>query len=254
MRLITLGTAAAGVPRAGDAGSGHLLIDGDTHILLDCGAGVLGRLVDHARFEDLDAIFLTHMHHDHVADLYALALWARFRKHSIPTYAPAGTRTHLFRWFSAFSDHPEEMIEPLKLVEVDHFSDYRVADLTISVRPVQHNIVAHAYRVTDAAGRTLVYTGDTRAGAPVIEAAQDADLLLAEATFQDIGSEQAREATRDHHMTAREAGEVAAAAGAKRLVLTHLRYDLDAAASVKEAELAYRGPVEVATPGATFEI
>jgi ribonuclease Z len=68
-------------------------------------------------------------------------------------------------------------------------------------------------------GRKLVLAGDTRPARPVLEAAQDADVLLHEATF---ASEETRRAEETLHATAVGAAELARAAGVKMLVLTHL--------------------------------
>lgn len=75
-------------------------------------------------------------------------------------------------------------------------------------------------------GRRVVVTGDTRPCAATIEASKGADLIVHEATFDD---EEAARALETGHSTAREAAEVAAMAGAKRLVLTHFsaRYSRD---------------------------
>ncbi len=83
-------------------------------------------------------------------------------------------------------------------------------------------------------GRRVVYTGDTRPVEAVREAAEDADLLIHDATFGDDWDERARETG---HATAREAGELAARAGAERLALTHVssRYAGDASRLAREA-------------------
>jgi ribonuclease BN (tRNA processing enzyme) len=249
-----LGTAAAGVPRAGDAGSGHLLEHEGRRILLDCGGGVLGNLV---RFgcplDQVDALFVTHLHNDHVAELYPIALWARFTKRGLPVFAPPGARTLLYKWFSLFSSDPDPYVEALKLTEVAEWNVYAVGGVKFMACPVEHNVACFAFRA-EAGGRRFVYSGDSRAGALLIEAAQDADLFLCEATFQDAVEGRPAEKSRAHHMTAREAGDVARKASAKRLVLTHLRDDLDPAVSARQAGESFGRSVEVAQPGAAFDV
>lgn len=253
MRLVTLGTAAAGVPRAGDAASGHLLEAGGARLLVDCGSGVLGILAKVAPLDSLSGVYLSHLHHDHVADLYPLALWSRFSRRKLPVWGPPGTRTLLYRWFSLFSSDPDAYVESLALTEVAPWSVYEVGELRFMACPVEHNVACFALRA-EADGKRFVYSGDTRDSALLEEAAQNADLLLSEATYQDPIEGRPLEKTRAHHMTAREAGALAYRASVKRLVLTHLRDNLDAAVSAKQASEGFGGPVEVATPGASFEI
>ena len=102
-------------------------------------------------------------------------------------------------------------------------------------------------------GRTLVYTGDTRPCAAVRAAALGANLLVHEATFTDEEGERARET---RHSTAREAGEVAAQAGALRLALTHFsaRYSELPNRLAGEARKAFRGEVIAAEDGLEIEL
>jgi ribonuclease Z len=101
-------------------------------------------------------------------------------------------------------------------------------------------------------GRLVVITGDTRPCASVVDAAQGADLLIHEATFGDEERERAKETG---HSTAKEAAQVALAAKAKRLVLSHVsaRYSISAEELVKEAREVFRETV-VAKDGMTVEI
>jgi ribonuclease Z len=102
-------------------------------------------------------------------------------------------------------------------------------------------------------GRRLVLSGDTRPCEAVVAAAKDADVLIHESTFSDDEQQRALET---RHSTAREAGRVAKAAGARRLLLTHLssRHDTDPSRLLAQARAEYTGPLEVAYDGMTVEL
>jgi ribonuclease Z len=102
-------------------------------------------------------------------------------------------------------------------------------------------------------GRRLMLSGDTRPCEAVVGAAKDADVLIHESTFSDDEQQRALET---RHSTAREAGRVAKAAGARRLILTHLssRHDTDPSRQRAQARAEYPGPVEVAHDGMTVEL
>ncbi len=101
-------------------------------------------------------------------------------------------------------------------------------------------------------GRLVVFTGDTRPCAAVVDAAKGADLLIHEATF---GEEEKDRAKETGHSTAREAAQVALAAKARRLVLSHVsaRYSISADELVKEAREVFK-ETTVAKDGMTIEI
>ncbi|WP_132058997.1 ribonuclease Z [Halorussus amylolyticus] len=102
-------------------------------------------------------------------------------------------------------------------------------------------------------GRKFVYTGDTRPSETVTEIADDADLLIHDATFADDRAERARKTA---HSTARQAGEVASEANVARLALTHIssRYAGETPDHRSEAREVFDGDVFVPDDGEMREI
>jgi len=113
-------------------------------------------------------------------------------------------------------------------------------------------LTANGFVGPKRSGRLVVFTGDTRPCAAVVDAAKGADLLIHEATF---GEEEKDRAKETGHSTAREAAQVALAANAKRLVLSHVsaRYSLSAEDLVKEAREVFRETV-VAKDGMEIDV
>ncbi len=102
-------------------------------------------------------------------------------------------------------------------------------------------------------GRTLVYTADTRPQERTAEIAEDADLLVHDATFADDMADRAHETA---HSTGREAGRIAAQASAKRLALVHVssRYAGDASPIVRDARDAFDGPCLLPDDGDRIDV
>ena len=87
MRLTVIGSSPAW-PNPGSAHSGYMLEADGSRVLLDCGPGVLGRLREHAKWPDIDAIAITHFHLDHWGDLVPW-VWGTFY---LATNGPKRTR------------------------------------------------------------------------------------------------------------------------------------------------------------------
>jgi ribonuclease BN (tRNA processing enzyme) len=125
--------------------------------------------------------------------------------------------------------------------------EHVIGPFTVTAARVNHPVEAYGVRVA-AAGRAVVYSGDTGESEALIELARDADVALFEASCLE-----ARPAP-DVHLTARQAAEHAHAAGVSTLVLTHLVAWNDPEATLAEARAAFGGELLLASSGLTLDI
>lgn len=248
MKLTVVG-AAGSYPSADSACSCYLLQVEGFRLVIDLGNGALGALQRHCGLYDIDAVLLSHLHADHCLDM--AGYWvARNYRHggcpgSLPVYGPAGTADRLARAY----DMPTEP----GMREVFDFhtltpSTFTVGPFTITTDRVAHPVEAFAFRV-EHGGSTLTYSGDTGPCGALSTLAAGTDLLLSEASFTD-----GLDTVPDLHLNGREAGEVAHYADAGRLVLTHIPAWTDPERNRADAAAAYPGPVELARPGAVYEV
>ncbi|MEN6430486.1 MAG: MBL fold metallo-hydrolase [Coriobacteriales bacterium] len=240
MRLTVLGSSAS-YADAGRACAGYLVRCGSTSVLFDCGNGVIANLSRVLEPTALDAVFITHEHIDHFADIYALQAALRYAPSgpapSLPLYVPVG----LFAKMGAVlgTTGRAELAEAFDVHEIEEGVPLHVGALTVSAHRVDHVEPTYALRAM-CDGSRLVYTSDTRAGAAARAASAGADLLVADATLPD------EYAGRSAHMTATEAGQLAHDCGARSLVLTHLWPSVDRVKALADAARVFRGPVTVA--------
>ncbi len=247
MRVWVLGRSG-GYPRPGEACSGYLVEAGGRRVLVDLGHGVLSRLLTRLDPYSLDAVVLSHLHPDHVADLPALRVALRWGRRpaswrALPVLAPAGAAAY-FAHVTGEVYLEEFAFRTLAEEEVE------VAGLRMRFARTRHPVETYAVRM-EHGGRALVYTADTAPHDPLAELSRGAHLLLAEATLSEAYAPRAHAAG---HMTGSQAGELARTAGAGRLVLTHFFPTTDPEESVAAAQKAFCGPVEAAEEGKGYEV
>ena len=246
MRLTVLGGCGA-YPEAGQACSGYLVEHDGFRLLLDLGYAVVPRLFGHLTAADVDAVFISHGHPDHCADLNPL-LRARVLGGQalppLPVYAPPGALDAVLAL-----DRPGMLADGYVLHEVNPGSSLDIGPFGVRTRLLPHSRPNAGARLT-ADGRVLTYTGDTGPDDGVVDLARGADLLLAEASFIDQVPEDSRRTLSSAH----QQGLQASAAGTGRLILTHLLPGTDPAAARAAAERGYRGKVGVATPGLVVDL
>ncbi|WP_432107188.1 MBL fold metallo-hydrolase [Streptomyces sp. AA1529] len=250
LRLTVLGSATP-YASVDNACSGYLVSGRGTRVWLDAGSGTLAQLQRHVRLDEVDAIWISHLHADHSADLltaYYAALFADVRLAApIPLYGPPGIADRLAH-FLTNSANRSPVESAFAVHELDDGHRARVGALTMTSRAVEHGIPAFAVRI-EAEGRTLAYSGDTAPCANLAELAAGCDVLLCEADSTQVPAE----GPQVHH-TPEDAGDTATAARAARLIVTHVGRSLTPQQAVTRASARFTGPVEHAAPGATFPV
>lgn len=236
-RLTVLGSAGSH-PGPGRACSSYLLEAGGTRLLLDCGNGSMANLLRVCRPADLDAIVVTHRHFDHWADLIGIFVALRWQREPgvVPVYAHESLRSLI----PALSDY-ESFVEHCPFRPIDAGEHITVGPFAVELHAARHSVPALAPRVT-VGERVVTYSGDSDASPELVEAARDADLFIADCTWLDADGPYPE----GLHMTGRQAGQVAEAAGARRVLVTHVWPEADPAAVAAEVSAVFTGEVLLA--------
>ena len=209
------------------------------------------KFIDPANFQ---AVVISHMHSDHMLDLvplrYLLWLGETQRKTPLDVYVhPGGLRRLHELGASVPSSEGRRFFEKtMRLHEYDPFSTLAIGDLTIAFARTVHYIEAYAMRVTDGES-TVTYSADTAPCPEVIECARDAEIFICECALGPGGSD----ANPRGHCSAKEAGQLAASAGARHLVLTHYSSGFRPDELRAAAAAHYDGPITVADDGLLVE-
>jgi len=246
VRLTVLGSCGAW-PEAGQACSGYLVEHDGFRLLVDLGYAVVPRLQEYVAVGQVDAVFISHGHPDHCADLNPL-LRARVLRDDalppLPVYAPPGALDAVLAL-----DRPGMLADGYVLHDLAPGSELDIGPFRARTELLPHSLPNAGLRLT-AGGRVFAYTGDTGPSPDVAGLARGADLLLAEASYAD----QVPEDSRRSLSSARLQGQQAATAGAGRLLLTHLIQGTGPAAARSAAQQSYDGEVGVATPGLVLDL
>ena len=212
---------------------------------LDCGPGTLANLHEWATLADLDAIVLTHAHPDHWLELpiVANALEWYEPRDRLPVYSNA----HMFAEARELIGQSISTVFDWHVVDV--VNAVRIGDQQWRFAETDHYVPTYAIRV-DADGSSMAFSSDTGPSFSLqgfVDRAGPIDLALLESTFLD------REGNEGIlHLSAAEAGQMAAEVDAKRLVLTHQAPREERPAHVEAARAVFDGDVVLAEVGGQY--
>jgi len=237
MKLTILGCLGA-YPHK-DKGTTSFLLQSDCgfNLLLDCGSMAVASLEHHLSPLKLDAVLLSHYHHDHIADLgvlqYYRQLWPKddWVSEILKIYGHIEDEFH-------FNDLTMDGVS--QGIGYNPAESLTIGPFDITFMKTIHPVICYAMRIVERnTGKVLVFTGDSGYKEEFKEFAKNADLFLADVyLFQ--GNERHKA-----HFTSLEAGQIAQAAGAKKLVLTHLPQHGDLQELLAQTKAASNG--EIAT-------
>lgn len=254
MRVSVLG-ASPWTQNPGGACSGYLVETPSTRLLLDCGSGVVGKLLQFSRLEDVDAVLISHFHSDHCFDLVPYYYGLRYGPGNTgagrPTlFLPPEGRDQVGGLVAVHSEpDPDYFTDGFELTTYPADGSVRIGDAEVVFRPMRHYIPAFGMRI-EFGGRVLTYSADTGPCTALETLARDADLFICEATF--VTRDEARDAT--GHLTAAEAGAIAGRAGARVLMLTHYLRGPDDERRRQAAAKAFGADVLLAEEGQTYDL
>lgn len=253
--LVTVGTSAP-LPSDRVQSCNAVFVNGK-FLLFDVGEGALDKIEDlRLPMDRLDAVFISHWHSDHFADLPGLInrTWQMGRAQDLHVYGPSGTYRVASAIDSLFLDeikyrvahHGDQLMNPRYGSLVPHSIDsvgrdmmlvYDQDDVRVSVFKVNHSPVepSFGYRI-DYKGKSLVFSGDTSYEEQLAEYASGADILVHEVMQKDLIERASRLQDQlgrkrnatilrdvlDYHTTPAEAAQIAEKAKVKKLILSHL--------------------------------
>ncbi|GAC1363302.1 MAG: MBL fold metallo-hydrolase [Actinomycetota bacterium] len=243
--LIVLGGGGT-YPTPGAACSGYLHRSGATNLWVDCGPGSFANLQRHIKPSEVSAIVLSHTHLDHVVDLYPFLYAIRYGPDAtgpqgLEVYAPAGAAEFLGRLVGAEGEGDPTFGGYLNFRTISATLIQQIGDFELRFCLTRHPVETYAMRFVTK-GQAVAYTADTGPNPAVTNFVWGANLLVAEATLQTTSKELAAV-----HMTAGEAGAMAAQACCSQLLLTHLGPGLDPAVSLQQSAREFRGETLVAS-------
>lgn len=261
-------------PRIDRFGPSILVEAGKETLLFDCGRGATIRLSQASvPFSSVTALFLTHLHSDHVVGLPDLWLtgWIMGRHVPLQVWGPTGTVDMLkgLEQAYAFDVHMRRDVDEqipaegavLMGKDIGEGVVYENNGVKVTAFLVDHGPVKPAlgFRV-DYQGHAVVLSGDTRPSENLIKFSRGTDLLVHEVfdpeAYREVGNSltpEQRKRVREHHSTPEEAGTVFTKVAPKLAVYSHI-VPPDVPDVIPHTRKTYSGPLEVGEDLMTIEI
>ncbi len=219
-------------------GCSSYLIEAEGHtVLCDCGTGAVRALQEAGKLGKIEAVLLSHLHFDHISDLFMMQYALKPEQLPMDVYAPSKPEAvwDFLCQQTAFRMHD---VLDTGVVELD--------GLCVRVAPGVHPVPSVGYRFGDI----LVYSGDTNESESIEALAKGCGTLLC-----DCGVDEPVWTPQKPHLSPERAGKLAAACGVRRMILTHFAPAQDVENAVSAARSFAEGIcVEASVRGKTYSL
>ncbi|HLQ73282.1 MAG TPA: MBL fold metallo-hydrolase [Bacillota bacterium] len=231
-----------GYPAVGEATSCYVLEKDGFTLVIDMGSGALSTLQKYYDIEQIDAVILSHYHHDHMADIGVL-------QYAKLVHMYLGKGDDLLPIYGHDEDDRFYDLTHDQTVAKQYLpgETLMVGPFMIDFLKTKHPVPCYGMRINDGE-KTIVYTADTAYDEEWIKFSEGADLLITDCNFY---AEQDGEAA--GHMTSEQGGYIAAHAQVNHLLLSHLPQYGNKTDLIEEAMRHYNGPITLANEGLIWD-
>ncbi len=219
MELTILGSSGS-YPGPQSACSSYLVRQDGYHLLLDAGNGSMSNLFAACSPAKLDAIFISHGHSDHWADLVGIYYYCLFAEQPVNPITLVTSEAVADLVLKQIGKENFSPVFDLKVI--DGGDGFTQGPFRCTIAGTGHSVPTFAIRV-EAQGKGLTYTADTGESSSVEDLAMDTELLLAECTWR-LGHSYSGPPL--HHDPATLAALILRT-NAKKAMVTHVAYPND---------------------------
>ncbi|MGI2297395.1 MBL fold metallo-hydrolase [Paenibacillus sp. GXUN7292] len=242
MKLTIAGCWGA-YPPANEATSAYLLEKDGFRLLIDCGSGAISQIQNFVDLSELDALIVSHYHHDHKADIGCL-------QYNMFLQRIGGLRSSAFPIYGHCKE--PEQFSALNYMnytegrEITAHTSVVIGPWTVTFCETNHPAYCLAMRFDDGE-RTFVYTADTHWTDDMVRFCSDCDLLLSECSVYDHDV-----SVSSGHLTPELAGKLAQQSRARQLIITHLPHYGAHEEILERVTAIYSGPAQLAAKGSVI--
>lgn len=242
MKITILGSGTL-VPNLARNSAGVLLESDGTRSLIDFGYGNVHQLLRLGiTYHDIDRIYFTHHHPDHMCDLIYFLFSTRYpqdpRRRSLEIVAGPGFKAYFDKLMDAFNNWLVPKTYPLEILEQDE-ETRQYGDLQVTTKKVAHIEISRGFRFTDPNGKTMAISGDTDYSPGMVELGKNADLMILECSMPD-------DLKIIKHLTPTLCGQMARESGCQTLCLTHFYPPCDMADVLQTCQRQFSGKIILA--------